>query len=96
MSLTFSNRQVGVIAQEVEAVLPEAVSEDAQGYKSVDYSKLTPLLIEASKAQQAQIELLKAENEANEAAVRELKAENEALKAQNEDLRARIETLESR
>jgi len=33
----------------VEAVLPEAVSEDAQGYKPVDYSRLTPLLIEAVK-----------------------------------------------
>ena len=81
-----SKHQVGVIAQEVEAVLPEVVATDAQGYKSVDYSKLTPLLIEAVKE-------LKAENEA---AVRELKAENEALKAQNEDFRARIEALESR
>ena len=48
-----------VIAQEVEEVLPEVVSEDNEGYKSVDYSKLTPLLIEAIKAQQAQIEELK-------------------------------------
>ena len=60
------NRQVGVIAQEVEAVLPEVVSEDAQGYKSVDYSKLTPLLIEAVKAQQAQIKALQARIEALE------------------------------
>jgi hypothetical protein len=73
-----SKREVGVIAQEVEAVLPEVVSTDAQGYKSVDYSKLTPLLIEAVKGQQAQIESLKAENEA---VVKELKAENKALKA---------------
>ena len=42
-------REVGVIAQEVERVLPEVVSEDAEGYKSVDYTKLTPLLIEAVK-----------------------------------------------
>jgi len=80
-----SKREVGVIAQEVESVLPEVVSTDAQGYKSVDYSKLTPLLIEAVKelktkdeARQTQIESLKAENEAME---RELKAQNEALKA---------------
>jgi hypothetical protein len=80
-----SKREVGVIAQEVEAVLPEVVSTSAEGYKSVDYSKLTPLLIEAVKelkikdeARQTQIESLKAENEAME---RELKAQNEALKA---------------
>jgi hypothetical protein len=54
-------REVGVAAQEVEKVLPEVVSEDAKGYKSVDYSKLTPVLIEAVKEQQAQIEELKAE-----------------------------------
>ena len=54
-------REVGVIAQEVEKVLPEVVSEDADGYKSVDYSKLTPLLIEAVKEQQVQIEMLQAE-----------------------------------
>jgi hypothetical protein len=49
-------REVGVIAQDVEAVLPELVSEDAQGYKSVAYSRLTALLIEAVKEQQKQIE----------------------------------------
>ncbi len=47
--------QVGVIAQEIEAVLPEVVSTDAQGYKSVDYSKLTALLIQGMKEQQVEI-----------------------------------------
>jgi hypothetical protein len=55
-----SKREVGVIAQEVEAVLPEVVSEDAQGYKSVDYSKFAPLLIEAVKELKTQNEALKA------------------------------------
>ncbi len=53
--------QVGVIAQEIEAVLPEVVSTDAQGYKSVDYSKLTALLIQGMKEQQSEIELLQQE-----------------------------------
>ncbi|MBQ4821715.1 tail fiber domain-containing protein [Aquimarina sp. MMG016] len=48
--------QVGVIAQEIEAVLSEVVSTDAQGYKSVDYSKLTALLIEGIKSQQKSIQ----------------------------------------
>jgi len=46
--------QVGVIAQEVEMALPEIVSTDSAGYKSVDYSKITALLIEVNKAQQNQ------------------------------------------
>ena len=76
-----SKREVGVIAQEVEKVLPEVVSEDAQGYKSVDYSKLTPLLIEATKAQQVQIELLKSQDEAKQAQIESQQSQIEALKA---------------
>ena len=41
--------QLGVIAQEVEAVLPEAVTTDEAGYKSVRYDNLIPVLIEAVK-----------------------------------------------
>ncbi len=55
--------QVGVIAQEIEAVLPEIVDTDNQGYKSVDYAKIVALLIESTKAQQKEIENLKKEIE---------------------------------
>ncbi len=48
-------KQIGLIAQEVEEVLPEVVSTGTDGYKSVDYSKLVALLIEANKEQQKQI-----------------------------------------
>jgi hypothetical protein len=41
--------QVGVIAQEVEAVAPEIVSTNEDGFKSVSYDKLVPLLIQAVK-----------------------------------------------
>ena len=46
----------GVIAQEVEEVAPHAVQEGSDGYKKVDYSKLTTLLIQAVKEQQKLIE----------------------------------------
>ena len=51
---------IGVIAQEVEEVLPEIVTtREKTGYKAVKYEKLTALLIEAVKEQQTQIDELK-------------------------------------
>jgi hypothetical protein len=59
-------RQIGLLAQNVEQVFPEAVSENSDGYKGVDYARLVPLLIEAIKElskqntdQQGEINLLK-------------------------------------
>jgi hypothetical protein len=52
---------IGVIAQEVEAVLPEIVATREDGYKAVKYEKIVPLLIEAVKSQQQTIDTLKAE-----------------------------------
>jgi len=48
--------QVGFIAQELNDVLPEVVSEDNNGYYNIDYGKITPLLVEAIKDQQRQID----------------------------------------
>jgi hypothetical protein len=42
-------KDIGVIAQEIEEVLPEIVQTRDNGYKAVDYPKLTALLIEAVK-----------------------------------------------
>ena len=50
---------VGVIAQDVEKVLPQLVTDRDNGFKGVDYAKLTGLLIEAIKEQQTQIDELK-------------------------------------
>ncbi|MGB5006038.1 MAG: tail fiber domain-containing protein [Ferruginibacter sp.] len=46
--------QIGFIAQEVEKVFPELVVTGKDGYKAVDYSKITPVLLEAIKDQQNQ------------------------------------------
>ncbi len=55
-----SEKEYGLIAQEVEKVCPEIVetSEYAEGYKSIDYSILSVLLLKAVQEQQEQIELL--------------------------------------
>lgn len=47
-----SQRQVGLIAQEVREVLPQAVIEQPDGFLAVDYARLVPLLIEGMKEQQ--------------------------------------------
>ena len=52
--------EIGVIAQEVEAVLPDVVSTNDEGIKSVKYGNMVAVLIEAIKEQQAQIDELKA------------------------------------
>ncbi|MEE4198405.1 MAG: tail fiber domain-containing protein [Bacteroidales bacterium] len=56
-------QQIGLNAQDVEKVFPEFVSKDSRGYKSIDYLKLTPVLVEAIKEQQQKINQLEKENE---------------------------------
>lgn len=52
-------RHVGLIAQDVEAVLPEAVSESEDGIKTVAYGNTVALLVEAIKELRAEVEELK-------------------------------------
>ena len=49
---------IGVIAQEVEAVLPEVVTTRDNGYKAVKYEKLVALLIQSNKELLERIEAL--------------------------------------
>jgi hypothetical protein len=74
------SRQIGVIAQEVEKVLPEIVKQDKKGIKSVDYEKLTAVLIEAVKEQQKEIV--------------KLSEENKSLTEKNNSYESRLEDIE--
>ena len=56
---SYKGHDVGVIAQEIEKVLPEVVTTRDNGYKAVKYDKIVSLLIEAIKDQQQQIDELK-------------------------------------
>jgi len=51
-------RDYGVIAQEVEEILPHAVNINSRGYKTVNYNSLIPLLIEAVKELSGRVEEL--------------------------------------
>ena len=56
-------RQIGVIAQEVEEVIPEVVITGEEGIKSVAYGNLVALLIESVKELKAEVNELKAKLE---------------------------------
>jgi hypothetical protein len=74
------SRAYGLIAQEVEQILPDLVVTGDDGYKAVDYSKLPLLTIQAIKE-------LEVENDA-------LRAENRALKSASEAVERRLAELE--
>jgi len=66
-------RQIGLIAQDVEKVLPELVKTDKDGKKSLSYDKLTAVLVEAVKAQQKEIAAQEARLEKQAAEIAEFK-----------------------
>jgi hypothetical protein len=70
--------QIGLIAQDVEKIIPELVSANAEGYKSISYQNLSAVLIEAMKEQQEIIENQKDE-------IRSLRDEFQVLKSQLEN-----------
>jgi hypothetical protein len=82
-----SKHDVGFIAEEVGEVLPEIVQYEANGVDAIgmDYSKLTPLLVEAVNA-------LRAEKDAE---IDELRAVNDELRAMLIEMRAEIDAMNS-
>ena len=52
----YKGHDIGVVAQEIEAVLPEVVTTRGDGYKAVKYEKIVPLLIESIKELQKKVE----------------------------------------
>jgi hypothetical protein len=75
---------IGFIAQEIEKILPQVVMTDENGYKSVTYANVVPVLVEAVKTLKTQ----------KDAEINAIKHENAALKAKNEKLEARLDAIE--
>jgi hypothetical protein len=57
--IDYEKHQIGMIAQEVEKVIPDLVHENSEGTKVLEYTHLTAVLVEAIKEQQKQIEELR-------------------------------------
>ncbi len=64
--------RIGLIAQEVENIIPELVHENGDGYKSVGYDQLGALLIEAVKDLKKSNDALKDKNASLEAKIKEI------------------------
>jgi uncharacterized coiled-coil DUF342 family protein len=73
----------------VGAVLPEIVNYEENGIDAIgmDYSKMTPLLVEAVNTLRVENESMRAENVA-------LREESESLREESESLRERLASLE--
>lgn len=80
--------QVGLIAQEVAQIYPEAVEIRPDGYLSVNYPSLVPVLIEATKEQQTIIDNQKEE-------IKTQKIELENLKKQISELKEVVASLKN-
>jgi hypothetical protein len=50
--------EIGLLAQDVYSVIPEAINKGATGYLTVSYDKIVPVLVEAIKELNARIKVL--------------------------------------
>lgn len=84
------DRQIGVIAQELEELFPEMVMTDQEGYKSVDYARLTPVLIESIKTLHAK---LNAQSKEYQSELKDIKNEMALMESSINSLIADYENL---
>jgi hypothetical protein len=91
----------GVIAQEMEQVLPEAVFTGSDGYKGVKYSNLVAPLIESTKelygmckANREQMEQVARRVASVEDRTTQLEEQNKALARENQELKSRLDAIE--
>ena len=84
--------EIGVIAEEVGQVVPEVVSYEKNGKDAtgVEYSRLTALLIEATKEQQREIQHQQAALRTQAAAIRDLKSELRATRQTLQKVKAQV------
>lgn len=84
--LKYQGQHIGLIAQDVQQVIPELVNEDNDGFLTLDYAHLTSILVEAIKEQQALIN----DHETRNAA---LVQKTDRLEAQLQALQDQVSTL---
>jgi hypothetical protein len=88
-----SQTEIGFIAQELEKIYPELVNTNIEGYKSVQYSHMVPVLLEAIKEQQSQISLLQNNIDQLYSELSSSQNDYSLLKVQLNEMNERIESL---
>lgn len=73
-SQLFQKKHYGLIAQDLQKLYPDLVYEDANGYLSVNYIGIIPLLIESIKELHAELDSLKASNSSTSASASKVKS----------------------
>jgi hypothetical protein len=93
--------EIGLIAQEVEAIEPTFVKTGANGFKAVKYSNIVALLIEAMKKEHKQVQknlsmmkTMQSTLEEHGRKIASLEEENIHLKKENADIKIRLNRLE--
>lgn len=81
-------RRMGVIAQDVQQVFPELISQDSTGFLYVDYNGLIPVIIEAIKEQQELISNQQKEIALQQKEIQELKQSVNSLTKKNTNINA--------
>ena len=102
---SIKTREYGVVAQDVQKVFPAMVKvvDPENGYLGVSYIQLVPVLLEATKAQQAIIEAQKkeiatekAENESQKQEIETIKAEASSAKIISTETAQKLSALEAK
>lgn len=85
--------QIGLIAQEVIPVFPDLVYQDFQGYYSVNYTRLSIVLLKAFQEQQWEIQKQESENAGYKARLERMEEENQSLMERLEQLENQLSSL---
>ena len=75
-------KQYGVIAQELESVFPEMVHNSDDGYKTVNYTSLIPVLVQASNELNSKVDNVETKADQNTARITDLEGEVRTYKSQ--------------
>lgn len=84
-----TSRKMGFIAQEVETIIPEVVTTDAQGYKAIQYANMVAILTEAIKAQQNEII-------SQNAKIKNLQSETTVMKKELYEIKVRLNKMDKK
>ncbi len=88
--------QIGLIAQELQKIYPELVRSRPDGYLSIDYVSLIPVLAEAIKEQQVMIQRLQIQSsqaENNLQQMEHLRQENKAIRSELQIIKSMLEQM---